>query len=130
MPPALEQQVTFIYCPDLAAACRFYREILGLTQVLDQGACRIFRVAGEAFVGLCQADGAHAVPAGVTLTFVVRDVDAWHRHLVAADVPTEGPPVENQRFKIYNFFARDPAGTRLEFQRFLDPAWPGVGAGG
>ena len=30
-PPPFEQQVTFIYCSDLEAAWRFYREILGLT---------------------------------------------------------------------------------------------------
>lgn len=123
-PAPAAQLVTFISCADLESACGFYREVLGLEQVLDQGACRIFRVAGEAFLGLCQGAPDTTAPEGVTVTFVVQDVDAWYRHLVARGVPTEGAPAENRRFKIYNFFARDPAGTRLEFQRFLDPAWP------
>ncbi len=46
MPP-IDQQVTFIYSADLERSRRFYAEVLGLEQVLDQGACRIFRVAGE-----------------------------------------------------------------------------------
>ncbi|MEM7226450.1 MAG: VOC family protein [Pseudomonadota bacterium] len=123
--PPFAQQVTFVYCTDLEATCRFYREVMGLSEVLDQGACRIFRVAGEAFLGLCQGEGPPA--RGITVTFVVDDVDAWYRHLVAQGVSTEGPPAENPRFKIYNFFARDPAGTRIEVQRFLDPAWPKPG---
>ena len=126
--PPIDQQVTFIYVQDLAASARFYGELLGLDQVLDQGGCRIYRVAGEGFLGVCGGLRAEAVPEGVTLTFVSDQVDAWHERLVAAGTTIDQPPAENSRFKIYNFFARDPDGYRLEFQRFLDPAWPAPGA--
>ena len=36
----------------------------------------------------------------------------------------EGSHRRNERFDIYNFFARDPDGYLVEIQRFLDPAWP------
>ncbi len=123
-PPPIDQQVTFIYSRDLARSVRFYAEVLGLEQVLDQGACGIFRVAGEAFLGVCTDPARGVAPEGLTLTFVTPEVDAWHDRLVAAGVTVEGPPRENPDFKIYNFFACDPDGYRLEFQRFLDPAWP------
>jgi hypothetical protein len=31
----------------------------------------------------------------------------------------EEPPKINERYRIYHFYARDPEGRRLEFQRFL-----------
>jgi len=126
--PPINQQVTFIYSADLERSRRFYAEVLGLEQVLDQGACRIFRVAGEGFLGIC-TDPKRAVAAeGVTLTFVTPEVDAWHERLRRQGATILSEPAKNQRFNIYNFFARDPDGVLLEFQRFLDPAWPAVGA--
>jgi catechol 2,3-dioxygenase-like lactoylglutathione lyase family enzyme len=122
--PPIEQQVTFLYVEDLEVSARFYGELIGLEQVLDQGACRIFRVAGEGFLGLCTSRARAVVPEGVTVTFVTPEVDRWHDRLAAAGVAIEAPPAENARFRIYNFFARDPDGYLLEFQRFLDPAWP------
>lgn len=127
-PPPIDQQVTFIYTPDLARSARFYAEVLGLEEVLDQGACRIFRVAAEGFLGVCTNPARAVVPEGFTLTFVTPEVDAWHDHLAAQGATIEAPPAENPRFRIYNFFARDLDGYRLEFQRFLDPAWPGKAA--
>ena len=57
-------------------------------------------------------------PEGVTVTFVTDKVDQWHDRLIDYGASVEGPPEMNEDFKIYNFFARDPDGTRLEFQRF------------
>jgi predicted enzyme related to lactoylglutathione lyase len=122
--PPIDQQVTFLYVRDLEVSTRFYGSVIGLEQVLDQGACRIFRVAGEAFLGLCASRERAVVPEGVTVTFVTAEVDAWHARLEAAGAAIEGPPAENTRFNIYNFFARDPDGYLIEVQRFLDPAWP------
>ncbi len=125
--PAIDQQVTFLYVKDLEKSARFYAEAIGLEVVLDQGGCRIFRVAGEAFLGIC-GDPEHEAPRkGFAFTFVTPEVDRWHDRLAAQGVTIEAPPKENARFRIYNFFARDPDGYLLEFQRFLDPAWPQAG---
>lgn len=123
-PAPAQQQITFVYCPDLETSARFYSETLGLPLVLDQGACRIYRVAEGAFVGVCSCGEAQSVvPEGITITLVSEEVDAWHAHLAAAGVPIEAPPRYNERFRIYNFFARDPAGYRIEIQRFDRPDW-------
>ena len=127
-PPPIDQQVTFIYVRDLEKSARFYADVLGLELVLDQGACRIFRVAGQGFLGVCTNPARAVVPEGFTLTFVTPEVDAWHDRLAQHGVAVEAPPAENARFRIYNFFARDPDGYLLEFQRFLDPAWPAKSA--
>jgi predicted enzyme related to lactoylglutathione lyase len=122
------QQVTFIYTHDLDETARFYDEVIGLTQVLDQGTCRIFRVAGEAFLGVCQRRDRAVAPAGVTVTFVVDDVDGWYDYLWEAGCEIETAPAHHAEFNVHSFFARDPSGYRLEFQRFESAGWPIAGA--
>ena len=123
--PPIDQHVVFVYSDDLDRSAAFYSEILGLKQVLDQGQCRLFRVAGTAFLGVCRCREGRSVTAdGVVLTFVTEDVDAWHRNLADAGVTLLGPPSHSETFGVYGFFARDPDGHLIEFQRFLDPQWP------
>ena len=136
-PPPFQQQVTFLYCPDLDAADAFYGGLLGLPVVLDQGACRIYRVGehqgANAYLGFCRrtANLAAVEAAGVILTLAVDrpdDVDAWHAYLLdkGAAGAVEKPPALNPAFNIYHLFLRDPANYLVEIQAFLDPAWPRV----
>ena len=83
--PAIEQFVTFVYCVDLARAARFYEDVIGLDMMLDQGTCRIYRVAGDAYIGICQrVDVRGPFSDDVILTLVSQDVDGWYEHLLAA----------------------------------------------
>ncbi len=105
--------------------------MLGLPLVLDQGVCRIYHVAGDAFVGFCTratvlADDAHA-PQSVILTFVTDAVEVvymWAQRLIDAGVTLEKTPQLNPTYNIYHCFVRDPNGYLIEIQHFLDPAWP------
>lgn len=126
MTARFDQQVTFLYTEDLEAATVFYRDLLALPQVLDQGMCRIFSVTAEAFVGVCHDPERAAEPGGVIVTLVTDDVDGWHRRLVADGAVFERDPVYNERFDIYHCFLRDPDGHLVEIQQFRDPAWPRV----
>lgn len=127
--PPIDQSVVWVYTEDLDATTHFYGTVLGLSPVLNQGGCEIFRMGATGFLGVCRVrPGRYVEPKGVVITFVTPDVDAWHRHLLAQGVHPEGPPEHKPAFNIYGFFARDPNGYLLEFQRFLNPAWPsGVG---
>lgn len=118
-----DQQVVFLPTSDLERADRFYRELLGLPLVLDQGVCRIYRTGPQGFLGVC---GHLAVgpAAGVIVTLVTDDVDGWYQRLVEAGVDFDRPPSRNDRFGIYHVFLNDPDGNVLEIQRFEDPAWP------
>lgn len=116
------QQVTFLNCQDLEVSDRFYRELLGLELVLDQGSCRIYRVAPNAFLGLC--GGRSPAPSGVILTLVSQEVEAWGARLEAAGVQLEKGPAYNPDFDIVQLFVRDPDGALIEIQRFCDPSWP------
>jgi catechol 2,3-dioxygenase-like lactoylglutathione lyase family enzyme len=120
--PSFAQQVTFLNCADLEVSSRFYAELLGLELVLDQGSCRIYRVAPNAFLGLC--GGRSPGPSGVIVTLVTDAVEAWGARLRAAGVELEKGPVYNPDYDIVQLFVRDPDGTLVEIQRFCDPAWP------
>jgi catechol 2,3-dioxygenase-like lactoylglutathione lyase family enzyme len=119
-----DQQVTFIYVADLDRSARFYGDALGLELVLDQGSCRIFRTAGDAFLGICAGPGREPVPEGVILTLVSGDVDGWWERLAAGGFAAERRPRENAEYRIYHAFWRDPDGYLVEIQEFRDPRWP------
>lgn len=127
-----DQQVTFLYTADLPATAHFYEDVLGLPLILDQGACRIYRVASDAFVGFCRkTDALQANRAGgssgspqVILTLVTDEVDPWYEQLRRKGVAFAKAPTLNPTFNIYHCFLRDPNGYLIEIQRFLDPAWP------
>lgn len=121
--PPIDQQITFLYTRDLATTARFYEQILGLTLVVDQGDCRVYRVGGDSYVGFCQRQTAPQEPQGVLLTLVTEQVDEWYRYLEAQGVTFEKPPADNPRYGIYHCFLRDPNGYLIEIQRFHDPAW-------
>ena len=114
--------VTFCYCEDLGATAHFYEEVLALPLSLDQGACRIYRVAPAAHLGFCQRAEASS-PQGVILTLVSDEVDQWYARLSERGVVFEGPPAHNPDYNIYHCFLRDPNGYLIEIQRFEDPAW-------
>jgi catechol 2,3-dioxygenase-like lactoylglutathione lyase family enzyme len=119
-----DQTVTFVYTDDLERSARFYGETLGLRMVLDQGACRIFAAAPNAFVGVCRRGRRAPEPGGVILTLVTQDVDGWYDCLRARGVTFEAPPRANDAFGIYHCFLADPAGYLIEIQRFESGDWP------
>jgi catechol 2,3-dioxygenase-like lactoylglutathione lyase family enzyme len=120
--PPIDQQITFLYTRSLATTAPFYEDILGLTLVLDQSGCRIYRVSPDGYVGVCERENAQP-PVGVVFTLVTSQVDEWYEYLTARGVTFEKMPAINTRDNIYHCFLRDPNGYLIEIQRFLDPNW-------
>lgn len=95
----------------------FYTDTVRCVVWLDQGGCRIFRFGNQLF-GFCQRDAADLQG---LLTFVYdtnEDVDAMYRRLAST---ARARPRDNPDYRIYHFYAEDPEGRAIEFQRFLDP---------
>lgn len=122
-----ESLVTFLYTSDPAASAVFYGDQLGLPLWLDQGSCRIYRVAGGAYLGVCQAGTSEAQTTeaaqkkqNVIVTLVTEDVDGWYEALRAQGVAFEKAPALNEKYQIYHCFLRDPDGYLVEIQRFLN----------
>ena len=118
-----EQSVCFFPCADLDATQRFYSETLGLPMILDQGACRIFQVSSNGYIGFCTHREPQAAE-GPIITLVTREVEQAVATLERAGVQFESPLAHNERFDITHAFVRDPDGYLVELQRFDDPRWP------
>jgi catechol 2,3-dioxygenase-like lactoylglutathione lyase family enzyme len=126
-PPPIDQQITFLYTPDLVNSAHFYQQVLGLDIVLDQGSCRIFRVTQGSFIGVCQREGVEADvghTSRVILTLITGAVDDWYHYLQGQGVVFEKAPELNTIYNIYHCFLRDPNGYLIEIQQFLDSSWP------
>jgi catechol 2,3-dioxygenase-like lactoylglutathione lyase family enzyme len=119
-----ESQITFLATQDLRATVQFYERTLGLRLVLDQGQCRIYKVAEGAYLGFCKRKEVPAAE-GVIVTLVTEDVDTWCDRLRDHGVKIEKEPAYNPKYKIYHCFLRDPNGYLVEIQRFEDPRWKG-----
>ena len=120
------QQITFINVLDLDRSHQFYHELLGLDFVLDQGDCRIYRVTGDAYVGVCKRPQNIQAPGSFLFTLVTPQVETEVQRLDAAGVTIEVPTQENSTYQITQAFVLDPDGYRLEIQRFHDPEWAQV----
>ena len=144
MPPSplFEQHVSFIDCYDLEACDQFYAGILGLScDYSVPGYVNFYKVAPSAFLCVCKR-GAEAKAKAIAGEYVGKgcipgficsttaDVDEWNKKLVAAGVAitkaagsgisSDGKVVD----AIYNVMCKDPTGYLVEFQTFVDPAWP------
>ncbi len=114
-PSTFDSQITFVYVADLARSAAFYGGALDLELVRDQGACLIYRVATDAYLGFCDHRPVEA--GGVIITLVADDVDAWADRLKEAGHAVDGPSA-NANFALYHCFVRDPDGHLVEIQRF------------
>ena len=116
--PTIQAQITWVYTEDLHQSERFYRDVLGLECIRDEGRARIFRTVGDAAIGVCEIFKDRVVePKGGMISLVTDDVDAWYRKLKQAGIDAE-PPHRLEQFGIYTFFAKDPSGYVIEFQQF------------
>lgn len=111
--------ITFLYYRDLAAAARFYEDVLGLELAIDQGWSRIYRLSHGAHVGLVdETRGMHRAhpvkPVQVCLR--VPDVDAWHAWVAAQGVAGLSPVRRNDDLGIRAFVFDDPEGYQIEVQ--------------
>lgn len=127
---AATDQLVFLYTDDLPRAARFYGETLELPLAMDQGSCKLFRTAPGAVLGVCDLAHRERGTKGITVSFLVADVDATYAALAAKGVVFEGPPRTGTSGLVRGAFFRDPDGYRLEIQSFTDPAWDRTRAAG
>jgi catechol 2,3-dioxygenase-like lactoylglutathione lyase family enzyme len=123
-PADIQSQITFLYYRDLEPAASFYGDIMGFELVEDQQWAKIYRVSGNAFLGIVagekgfhQAQGQNAV----LVTLVVDDVQGWYDYLENQGVKMLTELQHREEIQIECFFFEDPGGYTLEIQKFLKP---------
>lgn len=105
----------FLPTSDLRTTITFYQSKLGMDLWLDQGDCAVLQ-HGNLLLGFCERSGG-PFEGTITLFYETQEeVDATYQTL--QDL-AEGSPKENEAYRIYHFFARDPEGRQLEFQAFM-----------
>lgn len=116
--------ITFLTHEDFEAGDHFYREVLGLPLIEDQGWARVYRIHGSSHVGIVKArNGPVEAPvgSGTLISIVVEDVDAWYEHLKnEASIEIIAPPAMVADIPVYSFFLKDPGGYAIEIQAFTD----------
>jgi catechol 2,3-dioxygenase-like lactoylglutathione lyase family enzyme len=125
-PPSILE--TALYCRDLDAAERFYRDVIGLEVLARQVGRHVFLRCGEGVVLLFNPDatadpatatdgpsvprhGAHG-PGHLAFRLPEREIERWQAHLAAARVPIEAEV--RWPHGGYSLYLRDPAGNSIE----------------
>jgi len=120
----VQSQITFLYYRDLQPISRFYQDIMGFTLVEDQGWAKIYRVSGNAYLGIVdekkgfrEAQEKNAV----LITLAVEDVFRWYNYLRHKGVKVLTQLREIEDIQVRCFFLEDPGGYAIEVQQFLKP---------
>jgi lactoylglutathione lyase len=111
--------ITFFYYRDLAGAMAYYEEVLGLPLAIDQGWCKIYRIAEGAHVGLVdEAKGMNKWYADkpVQLCIRVPDVTAWYAYAQDRGLTNLSELFSNEALGIRAFVFNDPEGYQIEIQ--------------
>ena len=109
-------QIIFYKTNDLDKIQSFYQEKLGFNLWLDQGSCKILK-GKNLLIGFCEGD---VKEEETIITFFYKtkeEVDLIYNKYFN----NYKSPIENKKYNIYQFFAKDPEGRTLEFQHFLHP---------
>ncbi len=92
----------------------FYTNQIGCGLWLDQGDCIILK-KGNLLFGLHQQNSADK---DALITFFCDSRTEVNLHYNKLKAIAEVAPSVNEKYRIYNFFAEDPEGRKLEFQYF------------
>lgn len=98
----------------------FYTDRLDCSVWLEQPDCTILQYDNQ-LVGFC--DRKSADTEGI-ITFVEPDRERVDEVYDRLKPHARGPPVENEAYDIYQFFANDPEGRTVEVQAFLHETPP------
>lgn len=117
-----QAQITFLYYQKIEPAAAFYEQSMGFQLVEDQGWAKIYRVRGNAYLGIVAGEKGFHTPQernAVLVTLVVDDAVAWHAELKNRHVHMLSELEYRPEIGIRCFFLQDPGGYTLEVQQFL-----------
>jgi lactoylglutathione lyase len=110
--------VANIQTPDPAAVARFYKDVLGLDLLMDQGWIATYGTGGTMPLQVSFAvEGGGGAPVP-SLSVEVDDLDAAYRSVLAAGHPVEYGPAD-EPWGVRRFFVRDPAGALVNILMHL-----------
>ena len=121
--PGIELQITFLYYKNLAEAVRFYEDVMGFKLEIDQGWSKIYRVTGNAYIGLVdelRGKFNNEIIKSSLFCLRVPDLDLWHQRIKKLGVTNLTEIKESQEYKLRVFVLYDPGGYELEIQQAIN----------
>jgi len=112
--------IVFLGTKQIEKIEEFYTSVVGMSIWLRQHDCIVMK-HGNFLLGFCSRD---RIDKEGILTFFYdakEEVDGMYSKIEA--IATEAP-LANEKYNIYQFFAKDPEGRLVEFQAFLGPVGP------
>ncbi|MCP4570232.1 MAG: nitroreductase [FCB group bacterium] len=109
--------IVFFRTQQLQAIIDFYTTKIGCQVWIDQNDCVILQNGNLRF-GFC--DREEADTEGM-ITFFYESMEEVDKMFAELSSIAVAPPATNDKYNIYQFFARDPEGRNLEFQYFQTP---------
>ena len=119
-----QSQITFLYYRHLKPIAQFYEEVMGFELVEDQRWTKIYRVSGNAYLGVVAGEKGFHKPQGknaVVVTLLVNDVPGWYEYLKGKGVKMLTELQHKEDIQVRCFFFEDPGGYTFEVQQFLKP---------
>jgi predicted enzyme related to lactoylglutathione lyase len=123
-PKNFQSQITFLYFKDLQPAITFFEDVMGFEVVDNQGWARLYRVAGNAFVGAVSGEKAFHQPqekSAVLVTLAVDDVPGWYEYIKGKGIKILREMEDRKDNQVRCFFIEGPGGYAFEIQEFLNP---------
>ncbi len=111
--------ITFQYYRDLPTAMSFYEDVLGFELAIDQGWSKIYRIDGQAHVGLVdEVRGMQSWAENKTVQICLRvpDVDGWYAWAQSQNVAGMTELRDSEELVIRSFAMNDPEGYQIEVQ--------------
>ena len=116
--------VLWLYYEDLEGIQAFYGSLLGEGILVDQGWAKVYPVSGTGFIGFVDGErGLHSATddKAVTVSFIVKDLEAWFSHAQSVDrFQLREPGLSSEGEFVRTFVGYDPEGYFLEWDQFLD----------
>jgi catechol 2,3-dioxygenase-like lactoylglutathione lyase family enzyme len=120
----IKATILWMYYKDMVAIQRFYEDVMGFEQVVDQGWAKVYANSKTGLIGpVDETKGMHrsTEKKGVTVSWFTTNVDAWFEYLKGQkSFRLRTPEILDESGKVRVFVGYDPENYFLEFDTFLD----------
>jgi predicted enzyme related to lactoylglutathione lyase len=121
---APSEQIVFLYYKDLGSAEAFFATTLGFKKATDLDWVKIFQTVPGSSIG-CVKEGRASLKTSadkpVMVSWVVDDVQAWHRRLASKNVKIVQAVHESKEPPMKSFLFQDPTGYTFELVEWMKP---------
>ena len=112
--------ITFLYYQDLEYGDYFMKNILQLTEVMDQGFAKIYQVNEKAFLGIVSKDQRDNITEDTLISLSTNDVEKSYQQFTKQKVINLSSIKEFPQIPLRSFFFEDNEGHHFEIQEFLN----------